>query len=133
MPPPSYGPPPPADPYGGGGGYMPQEPPPPAYATPVAPYGAAPAGAMRQNNTLSLVSMIVGIASLVICCVGVPGGVAALIMGIIGRNQINQSGGVQSGSGMALTGIICGAAAIGVSILGWILYVAGVLSSLNNG
>jgi hypothetical protein len=34
---------------------------------------------------------------------------------------------------MALTGIICGAAAIGVSILGWILYVAGVLSSLNNG
>lgn len=103
------------------------------YSTPMAPYGAAPApmGAISQRNTLALVSMIVGIASLVICCAGVPAGIAALIMGFIARNQIQQSGGTQGGGGFALTGIICGGAAILVSIIAYVIYFVEIAASGN--
>ena len=39
---------------------------------------------------------------------GVPFGIAALITGTIARKQIEQSGGVQTGAGMALAGMILG-------------------------
>ncbi|MGH7921367.1 MAG: DUF4190 domain-containing protein [Candidatus Dormibacteraceae bacterium] len=142
-PPPQYTPPP--NPYGGGGYEQPQpqQPPyqqqPPQYTPPPDPYGGggypapmqygAAGVAAGRNNTLALVSMIVGIASIVVCCLGAPGGIAAVIMGFIARNQINQSGGAQGGGGMALTGIICGGVAILLGILIVILDLAGALTS----
>lgn len=135
-----YGQPPPPEPYAGGGyqqyqpppGYMPPPAPDPYYGGPVQ-YGAAGFPAQR-NNSLALASMICGIAGLVLmffCGLGFLPAVAALITGFIGRSQINQSGGTESGSGMALTGIITGAVAVGLSVLFLVIWlVSGALGAL---
>lgn len=133
--------PPPPDPYGGGG-YQQQAP--PSYTPPFAPdpygypvqYGAAGVPAQR-NNGLALASMICGIAGLVlmwVCGIGFAPAVAALIMGFVARGQINQSGGMEGGSGMALTGIITGGIAVLLSLLFLVIWlVSGVLGTLFNG
>jgi type IV secretory pathway VirB2 component (pilin) len=64
--------------------------------------------------------MWTGIGSLVLtfCCV-VPGlaGAVAVVLGIRARNEVRQSGGQQSGDGMALAGIITGAIAFVLALL----------------
>ena len=64
---------------------------------------------IKQRNNLALASMITGIASLALLpCygAGVFAGIAALIMGIMARRQIQAT--PQEGSGMALAGMITG-------------------------
>ena len=136
--PPSYAP-QQQDPYGGGGyqqvpSYTPPPAPGPYYGGPVQ-YGAAGYPAQR-NNSLALISMICGIAGLVLmffCGFGFLPAVAALITGFMGRSQINQSGGTQGGSGMALTGIITGGVAVALSVIVFIIFlVGGVFSAITN-
>ena len=134
-----YGQPPPPDPYAGGGYQQP-----PAYQPPLAPdpygypvqYGASGVAGQR-NNGLAVASMICGIAGLVLMCgmIGFLPAAAGVILGFVARSQINQSGGVAGGSGMALAGIITGGIAVGLSILVIVLYLGfGVLGTiLNNG
>lgn len=128
---PSAVPPPSVPPAGGYGnptdGYHPPyhgaNPDPWAYAAPQTPWSpyATPTG----NNGLAVASLVVGIVSLVLgicCCLGLLGGIAAIVMGFVARGQINASGGRQGGNGMALAGIITGGIAIliavGVQLLG---------------
>lgn len=136
--PPSYTP-PPQDPYAGGGyqqapSYTPPPAPGPYYGGPVQ-YGAAGYPA-QQNNSLALISMICGIAGLVLmffCGIGFLPAVAALILGFVGRSQINQSGGAQGGSGMALTGIITGGVAVALSVIVFIIFLAtGLISAITS-
>lgn len=117
---------------------MTQPPPPPPYPggyVEPGPY-AVPVAAPAPSNTLSLISMIVGIVSAVascLCFVSIPTGVVAVILGFVGRNQINRSGGTQRGSGMALAGILTGAFGTAIGVLFIILWLAGSISShLNN-
>ncbi|WP_405100538.1 DUF4190 domain-containing protein [Micromonospora sp. NBC_01412] len=118
-----YGQPAPGQPYG-------QDP----YAQ--QPYGAAPgypnAGypqAQGQQNTLGLVSMILGIASIpLVCCLylGVPVGIAAVVTGYLGRQKANQ--GLASNDGQAKTGLICGAVGVG---LGIVLFILSIVANVN--
>ena len=82
---------------------------PPGYGT---PYGAPPASA---SNQLSLISMILGIVSIVAtpCCsfVALPLGVGAVATGIIALSQL-KSNPRQQGKGQAVAGVACGAAAL---------------------
>jgi hypothetical protein len=104
-------------------------------------YGGAGFQARPANNSLAVASMICGIAGIVLvwfCGLGVPPAIVALITGFLGRSQINESGGVQGGSGMALAGIITGAAAIAVALLFLVLQlvfgtVGAILSSGSGG
>jgi Domain of unknown function (DUF4190) len=69
----------------------------------------------KQTNGLAIISMVLGIASIPFSfCygVGVLFGIAAFIMGLIARKQIQER--AQEGSGKALTGIITG----GITIVG---------------
>lgn len=136
-------PPPPGDPH------RPQAPPPgwgswqqpPGYGAPPNPYPggyvepgpyAVPVASPAPSNTLALISMIVGIVGAVASCacfVSVPAGVAAVIMGFIGRAQIDRSGGTQRGRGMALAGIITGGIGAAIGLLFIILWLAGTISS----
>jgi hypothetical protein len=78
------------------------------------------ATAPKANNGKALASMIVGIVSVLACLcwlIALPGGVVAVILGIIGRKEIAQGKGTNGG--MALTGIITGAVAIAIG-LGWV-------------
>ncbi|KAA1415823.1 DUF4190 domain-containing protein [Nocardioides humilatus] len=110
-------PPPPSNPYG-------QQ-----QAMPYQPYGGAPSPytpfqATPQTNGLAIGSLIVSIASIVLCC-GFPGIVGA-ILGHIARRQIKEDPN-QTGEGLALGGIIVGWVAFVLSLVGvvlWILIVA---------
>lgn len=99
-------------------------------------YGAGPqypnAGypqAQGQNNTLGLVSMILGIASIpLVCClyIGIPVGIAAVVTGYLARQKVAQ--GQASNAGQAKAGLICGA--VGV-VLGILLLILSVVAQVN--
>ncbi|MCC6435147.1 MAG: DUF4190 domain-containing protein [Acidimicrobiales bacterium] len=94
-----YNPPPPGQ-YGA----------PQAWGPPVSsPYGVVPASPPTDN--LAIASLITGLVSIVAafaCCLGGLIGVAAVVLGVMSRKRIGQSNGLQSGSGLALAGIITG-------------------------
>jgi hypothetical protein len=103
-----YAPPPVSgQPYGGGGGY----------GAPAAP----------QNNTLGLIALIVGILSIVplaLCCplLGVPAGIAAIVLGIQGQKKADQ--GLASNRGQARAGFITGIVGVVLSIVNFIASLA---------
>ena len=105
---PSYGSTPP--PPGGGGGYPP-------------PGGG---GAQPGTNKKALWSMILGIVS-ILCC-GLLAGIPAIILANMGKKEINASGGLQTGGGMATAGLVLGIISIGLTILSVILYATGALT-----
>ncbi|KAB1946852.1 DUF4190 domain-containing protein [Micromonospora sp. ALFpr18c] len=96
------------DPYGQ------QQPP---YGAPTYPNAGYPQ-AQGQNNTLGLVSMILGIASIpLVCCLylGIPVGIAGVVTGYLARQKVAQ--GQASNAGQAKAGLICGAVGVGLGIL----------------
>ncbi|MEE6263312.1 DUF4190 domain-containing protein [Plantactinospora sonchi] len=77
--------------------------------------GYGPSGG--RDNTFGLISMILGIISLpiLLCCspLSIIGGVAAIVLGILGRGKASR--GEASNPGQALAGLICGAVAVALS------------------
>jgi len=111
-----YGQPMPGQPYGAAPGY-----PGGAYATP----------GQGQNNTFGLISMIVGIISIpLVCCwiLGVPASIAAIILGIVGRQKA--SNGEASNGGQALAGLICGGVGLLISVASLVLGIVANTGSL---
>jgi hypothetical protein len=88
-----------------------------------APYPPPPPGspAGAPNNTLGLVSMILGIAAIVLgCCplswfLGIPVGVAAAITGFMGKQKADQ--GLATNRGQAQAGFICGIIGAAATVL----------------
>ena len=106
--PPVQPPPPPPPP----GGAPPPPPPPPSYQ----PAGVT--SAPVQQNSKALISMILGIVAIpLVCCfnLGIPVGIAAAVLGFLGKQKAEK--GLANNRGQALAGLICGAAAVGLGIL----------------
>jgi hypothetical protein len=71
-----------------------------------------------QSNTMAIISMIAGIVgvlslllSFCVPCtllIAILAGAAGAIMGFVGKKQIEESGGAQTGRGLAIAGIITG-------------------------
>ena len=81
-----------------------------AYCRDCAASGTTLAQPAKTNN-LAITSLVLGIVSipLTFCYyVGIPIGIAALVTGLIARRQIKDSGGTQTGNGMAVAGIVLG-------------------------
>jgi len=90
----------------------------PAYPPPMYPgAGFTGKGPGQQQNTLGLVSMILGIASipLVCCYLGIPLGISALVTGWLGKQKAAQ--GLADNNGQAIAGLICGAIGVVVGLL----------------
>lgn len=87
-----------------------------AYAQPAPAYDATVEAAPQDpGKTFAIVSLVCGIVSFVCgCCAPIPN-ILAIVFGLVAKNK-------GSKSPMATVGIILGAAAIVVSIIGWILY-----------
>jgi Domain of unknown function (DUF4190) len=98
----------------------PPPPPPPGPGGYPGDYGAAP---QKQQNIFGILSLVLGIVSIVVCCfyAGVWAGIPAIVLGVIGMNKAKR--GQASNRGLALTGVILGA--IGVVILVGLLAFAG--------
>ncbi|WP_018222681.1 DUF4190 domain-containing protein [Salinispora pacifica] len=121
-------PPPPVNPYAAP--TTPPSPPPDPYAAPTAPPYPGPYGGVQlypnagyplpagRQNSLGLLSMILGIASVPLACcyVGLPVGIAAVVTGWLGQQKVEQ--GLADNRDQAMAGMICGA--IGALLgLGW--------------
>jgi len=98
-------------------------PPPPYYGPPQGSYPGGPAG--PPQNTQGLVGMILGIAAIPLgcCCgLGIPVGIAAVIVSYLGLQKANQ--GLATNRSQAMAGLICGAVAAVLGIIGWIILFA---------
>jgi hypothetical protein len=81
-----------------------------------------------KTNSLAITSLVLGIVSLpLLFCYGsgIPFGIAAIVTGLIGRNQIKASNGLERGEGLALAGIITGG--IGAVLIGGAIVVIAIL------
>ncbi|MGC4856141.1 DUF4190 domain-containing protein [Micromonospora sp. DT4] len=124
---------PPQDPYGAPQAPYGQQPQAPygqqqPYGAPTYPNAGYPQ-AQGQNNTLGLVSMILGIASIpLICCLylGIPVGIAGVVTGYLAKQKVAQ--GQASNAGQAKAGLICGAVGVGLGIL---LLIVGIVGNVN--
>jgi hypothetical protein len=91
-------------------GPAPPPPPPPQPATPA--YSGGGASSASNTNGLAIASLVCGIVG----CFWITA-IVAIVLGFVARNQIEQSGGTQQGSGFALAGIILGFVWIGLGII----------------
>jgi hypothetical protein len=89
-----------------------------AYVTPIGP----------KNNGMAIASLICAIGG--IFFLGIPS-VLGIIFGFVARSQIERSDGTQTGSGLALAGIIVGFCVVAIGVLIVILAVAGAHSGCN--
>lgn len=100
---------------------------PPGGDHPPAPGGY---GGVPVANKKALWSMVLGIGSLALglfCGPVIIGSVIAIILGVLARGEINKSGGQQTGSGQALTGIITGSVMVALFIGAVLLLATGVV------
>jgi hypothetical protein len=120
-------PPPPPPPPPGGGGYDSAPPPPPGYGGPgPGGYGSGGYGPPPGNNSKSIWALVLGILGL-LCC-GFFTGIPAIILGKQAQNEIDGSGGMQSGRGMATAGFVLGIIACIWGVISIILYATGALT-----
>ena len=64
------------------------------------------------NQTLPIVSLVLGIVGILFCCYGFPFGIGALVTGFIGYNNASRDPNKYSGTGLAVAGMIMGAISI---------------------
>ncbi|HEY8533936.1 MAG TPA: DUF4190 domain-containing protein [Micromonospora sp.] len=119
----------PVQPYGSPGGYVVSDPYAASYAAPPRP---------TSTNGLAIASLVLGVMSVSgLCAYGLGGylGVAAAILGHISRRQIRrrqQEGRHESGSGMAVAGIIMGWIATAISALITLALVVLIIITANH-
>jgi hypothetical protein len=114
-------PPPPGD--NPPGGYP---PPPPGSYPPAGGYGEY--AAAPKDNTKAMVSMILGIVGVTICCGSLILSVVAVVLSILATKEIAGSGGVQGGETKARVGLITGIIGIVFGVIWGILLIAGVVN-----
>jgi hypothetical protein len=73
-----------------------------------------------QTAGKAVAALVCGIVGLFVCA---PVGIAAIILGNQARTEIAGSGGRLQGDGMALAGLIMGWIAVGLLILGVVIFV----------
>jgi hypothetical protein len=95
----SYPPPPPPPPGAGGYGYV-----------------------QQQTSKKAIWALVLGILSRV-CC-GLFAGIPAIILGNMARSEIDASGGLQSGRGMAVAGFVLGIIGVVWTIVALILEIS---------
>ncbi|MBK9156209.1 MAG: DUF4190 domain-containing protein [Chloracidobacterium sp.] len=85
---------------------------------------------VAPNQTLALVSMILGVSSVTVgwCCyTGIGLAPAAIVVGIIALSQIKKDPERYTGRGLALAGIISGAVYLFISLVFIIIYIIALI------
>jgi hypothetical protein len=97
----------------------PAPPPPPPVGWGSGPYQPV----QRQTtNGFAVAALVLGIAVL---CTGIFGGILAVVFGNLALARIDDSQGMEKGRGMAITGIVLGWIAIGLTAIvagAWLVY-----------
>lgn len=100
-------------------------PPPP----PSSPYGGSPYGGQPQQSTsvMSIIALVLGIIAIPGCGCFVFS-IGAIVLGILGRNEVAKSGGTKKGGGMATAGLVLGVVTLLLAIVINVLYLTGALT-----
>lgn len=88
-----------------------------------------PPPAAGPNQTLAIVSLVVGILSLLCCTAFIPG-IVAIVLGFMARGKANSDPMNYGGAGLALGGIICGALSLLGGLIVIVLYFLGFAASM---
>jgi Domain of unknown function (DUF4190) len=97
----------------------PAAPPPPP---PPVGWGSDQPVQRQTTSGFAVAALVLGIAEL---CTGIFGGILAVVFGNLALARIDESNGAQKGRGMAITGIVLGWIAIGltaVAAAAWLIY-----------
>jgi hypothetical protein len=76
----------------------------------------------QTTNGFAVAALVLGIAVL---CTGILGGILAVVFGNLALSRIDESQGMEKGRGMAITGIVFGWIAIGLTAVVaavWLVY-----------
>lgn len=109
---------------------------------PMPPLPAAPPPGLSSHygftgpstSGLAIAAMVTGISSLPLyaaCLMGAPASIAAIVLGHLARRQIRRSGGMKSGSGMALAGLIIGYITLALFVAGCVVVLILAISESN--
>jgi hypothetical protein len=82
-----------------------------------------------KTNPLAIASLVLGVASFLV--LGPLGSIPGVILGHIGRKQIRDSNGAQTGGGFAIAGLVLGYLNI-VIILTAVLFVGSFITGVFN-
>ena len=82
-----------------------------------------------STNVLAIISLVLSLIGLFL--IPIAAHIASIICGHIARSQISQSGGSQTGSGIALAGLIISYVSIILSLIGIIFAGIGLLALLS--
>ena len=94
-----------------------------------APY-SAPAAGGGQSQTLAIVSLVLGILGLTVCCGSFVPSIVALVLGFMARSKASNDPANFGGSGLAMGGIITGALGLVTGVIFIALYFLGVLATV---
>ena len=86
-----------------------------------------------QNKTLAIVSLVLGILGLTVCCGSILPSIVAIILGFMAKSKASGDPVNFGGGGLALGGIITGFIGILGSIALLALYFLGALASVMGG
>ncbi len=103
----------------------PPPPPPPGYGG-QPPYGGYGGAQPQSTSVLAIISLVTGIISVPACGCFVFS-IAAIVLGILGRNDVDKSGGAKKGRGLATAGLITGAVSLVLAIVVNVLVFSGAL------
>ncbi|MEJ7625158.1 MAG: DUF4190 domain-containing protein [Pyrinomonadaceae bacterium] len=94
------------------------------------PFQAPMANLTGDNKTLAIVSLVLGILGLTICCGTILPSIAALVTGFMARSKSMQNPNEYGGQGLAMAGIITGALGLVGSVIVLIFWLLGTFASV---
>ena len=83
---------------------------------------------VSSTSGMAITSLVLGVVSLVIPCIGIATGPLAVIFGGVSLSQVNRSRGRLGGKGMAIAGLVTGIVATTLYGLYFLLMILGTLS-----
>jgi hypothetical protein len=94
------------------------------------PYGQQAYAPAPPTNGKATAALLTGLGTLVLswCCGFGIFGVVAIVLGVKARQEVERSGGAQTGDGLALAGIITGAIAVVVGLLALVVVAVALVS-----
>ncbi|HEY0461101.1 MAG TPA: DUF4190 domain-containing protein [Pyrinomonadaceae bacterium] len=82
-----------------------------------------------QNQTMAIISLVLGILS-IFCCGWILPGIGAVVLGFMAKSKAEQNPAEYGGRGLALGGIITGGISLLLGVIVIILYLLGALASI---
>ena len=86
-------------------------------------------GQPQSTNGMAIASLVLGIVGIVTLCWFIPA-ILAIVFGHLANGQIRQGRG--QGAGLAKAGLIMGYISIGLSVVGWVMYVLFIVAIVSS-